>query len=709
MKTFSHTEKYLLERCEYMLKLPNEVIIDTIYDAEERNENGEKWDMDKYIDQLKTHLAYIVSKKGNYSQSYKYSRGMKNQGRQYVKKFGIQSLQKDLRGFLCGMLFNDYDMINAHPSILLYVRDKYFKKQKLPNLEMYIKNRNDVFKKWDINKKQILISMNKATPMKTDNPFLLAIDKEFKQMQTLIFHSTEDVFIDIPKTGLKKENKKGCFLNRSLCVFENNILTEAMELFNSKDIGSAMFDGFFLSAELSSDEVLDKLNNTTEKYGIKWDMKEHSDKIKIDNSLNLPEYEDDYTIMKKEFEKNHCLIQHPLFYIKEFNDDSYGDYKRSEFLSLTEHLRTIVNGKNVPFFAEWSKDKEKRKYQKIVFDPRFAGHIDFKGDEYYNLYTGFEFDNILPKQDWSGVDTFLSHLKYMCSDDEASFNYLLNYICHLFQKPADRPDVAIVLNGAKGTGKDMIISFIQNILGIKYVSRVQSLHSVFGDFNSCLKNKMLLQINEMDGQNGYKYEQALKDLITAESNTINEKMARPFTIENYIRVFICSNSDNPIKLTTDNRRYFAIETPKKKKDISYYKGLTQMLNDEHVLNSVYSFCMKQDIDKFEPRTFPITNKMKSLMQHSIDPIYYFIQDCIDKDEIISGQDLIVKFRHYCNINGHSTEYINAKTLKSKMLNIGGTSVDYNRFTTDGNRFRGFKINNKQLQELVSEYLKAVDN
>ena len=65
MKTFSHTEKYILERCEYILKLPNEVIIDTIYDAEERNENGEKWDMDKYIDQLKTHLAYIVSKKGN--------------------------------------------------------------------------------------------------------------------------------------------------------------------------------------------------------------------------------------------------------------------------------------------------------------------------------------------------------------------------------------------------------------------------------------------------------------------------------------------------------------------------------------------------------------------------------------------------------------------------------------------------------------------
>ena len=98
------------------------------------------------------------------------------------------------------------------------------------------------------------------------------------------------------------------------------------------------------------------------------------------------------------------------------------------------------------------------------------------------------------------------------------------------------------------------------------------------------------------------------------------------------------------------------------------------------------------------------------MQHSIDPIYYFIQDCIDEDETISGQDLIVKFRHYCNMNGHSTEYINAKSLKSKMLNIGGTSVHYNRFRNpDGKQYRGFKINNKQLQELVSEYLKAVDN
>ena len=37
-----------------------------------------------------------------------------------------------------------------------------------------------------------------------------------------------------------------------------------------------------------------------------------------------------------------------------------------------------------------------------------------------------------------------------------------------------------------------------------------------------------------------------------------------------------------------------------------------------------------------------------------------------------------------------------------------TSVDYNRHRgSDGNRFRGFLINNKQLQEFVNEYLKTV--
>lgn len=704
MKTFNHTEKYVLERCDYILKLPNEIIIDTIYDAEETNENGDKWDMEKYITQLKNHLSSVVLKKGNYNQTYKYSKGMKSQGRQYVKKFGIQSMQKDIRGFLCGELFNDYDIINAHPTILLYVRDKYFKNQKLPFLEKYIKDREDILKKWNITKKQILIAMNMGQTIKSDNNFLLGIDREFKQMQNLIFNSTHDKFIEVPKTGLKKENKKGCFLNRVLCVFENEILKEAMELFNSKDIGSAMFDGFFLNSELEPSEVIDKLNNQMTEYGIKWDMKEHSDKIKIDNSLDLPEYEDDYTIQKKEFEENHLMIENPLLFIKQFDDDSYGEYCKSSFLSLTEDIRITVDGQDVAFFYEWLKDKNKRKYQKIVFDPVL------NNDKYWNLYTGFEFDNILPKNEWEGVDEFISHLNYMCSDDEASFEYLLNYICHIFQKPADRPDVAILLNGAKGTGKDIIISFIENILGNKYVSRVQDLETVFGNFNSSLKNKLVLQINELDGKNGYKHEQALKNLITADTTLINEKMVKPYTIENYIRLFMCSNSDNPLKLTLDNRRYFVIETPKQKKDISYYTRMRQMLKDKKILNSIYSYCMKRDIEEFNPRIFPVTNRMKALMQNSVDPIYYFIQDCIDEDMTISGQDLIIKYKHYCNTNGHSTEHVNARNLKSKMLIIGGTAVCYNRYRGyDGKQMRGFKINNKLLQQEVNNYLKSVED
>jgi len=47
-------------------------------------------------------------------------------------------------------------------------------------------------------------------------------------------------------------------------------------------------------------------------YEIKWTTKAHSDKIKIDENLVLPEYKSEYTVMKEKFEKSHLMIKNPL-------------------------------------------------------------------------------------------------------------------------------------------------------------------------------------------------------------------------------------------------------------------------------------------------------------------------------------------------------------------------------------------------------------
>jgi len=707
-RTFYHKEKISSERARYILGLPQENLIDDIYDAEERNEDGKKWNMDTYFSQIKYYLNHIIKKDGIYNQSYKYSKNMKTEGRQYVKNFGIQSLQRDIRGFLCCDYYNDYDIVNAHPTILYYIQKTMFPNLQLPCLEKYINDRDNILKEWKITKKDILICINSEKIYNVDSIFLIRLHKEMVILQNEIWESNHEKISSITKRGLKtNKNKKGCFINRVLCVFENDIICKALSKFNTSDIGSVMFDGFFLNKELNKDEVIETLTNTTAEYGIKWSVKNHSDKIKIVEALNLPPSysETDYDQKKTEFEKTNFIVLDPLMFVTEndYNNDenSFTTYNWFNFKKAVAPIKYSDDKcDDLPFVDDWVEDIDRREYRKFVFDPENTD------DKYYNLFTGFNFTNIIPEEqrDQDHVDAFVNHVKYLLRHDEKTYEYILNYCSHIIQKPHERPDVCIVLNGAQGTGKDLLITILEKIVGKKYVSRTSKMEEIFGNFNTALKHKLILQINEMEGKNGVKYEQMLKDQITAETITINGKMKEPYDILNLIRIFICSNGDNPIKMGMANRRYFVGETATftEKKPLSYFKELSKLLRDDEFLESVFSYLMSRDIEDFEPRDFPETKKMKIMKEHSVNPLYLFLEDNFTtQDHTIPCKTFVIDYREFCNTEGYKSEFINAKSVKSLLLNMGNDCVKYTVKRMNGSNTRVYEIDYKKMkQELI---------
>ena len=213
MGLFELQDRINVANAEYLLKLPNDYIKDEIYNKDETNESGDTWDFDTYIDNLKKWLNVIIKKKGVLNQKYKYSKKLKNCGRQYVNKFGVQSLQNDLKGFLCSNIYNDFDMVNAHPTILLHIKDEYFECMETPLLEKYVNNRKTILDKWNITKKEILINLNNEKPTNSNNEFLKGIDIEFKKIQNALYTDDRPRFADISKSLLKKENiqYEACF------------------------------------------------------------------------------------------------------------------------------------------------------------------------------------------------------------------------------------------------------------------------------------------------------------------------------------------------------------------------------------------------------------------------------------------------------------------------------------------------------------------
>lgn len=624
----NYTEHANAENAKYLLSLTDEYWAVNIFDAEELNQNGEQYSQADYIKNAKIWLKKVIKENGKLKTSYKYSKQMGNQGRIYVRKFGVQSLQKDLRGFLCGEYYTDYDMVNAHIAVLRYIKEKFFPEIDTKTLDNYYINRAKCLSDFGVTKIEVLKILNQEWEYKGCNTFLKAISHEFRNLQTLIWES--DDFIDVPKAGVKVKNKKGSFLNRVLCVYENKFLQEA--IIKVKNIHVPYFDGFF--RDVGDEEKILQLLNENE-YGIKWSTKEHSDKIKIDETLVLPEYKSEYTLMKEKFEENHLMIKNPLTFI-ELEDGDVSFHKNNDFQILTAPWEYEENGKTLSFFNAWKKDRSRREYKVVDFIP----DNNLCPANVFNMFVPFKAQYI-EKNNRVDTTLFYELIDVLTNNRAPIKEYLLSYVSDIFQNSAKSPKTGILFKGIEGAGKDMLINFIRNIMcydgsplnkETSYVMDVSNLEQLFGKFNYGLSRKLIVNLSELKGKESYQYDGNLKTFVVADTHNIEKKGVDPWNERNHKRIFGTTNGDNSLNLSPHNRRWsvFLTAMPREK---SFYEKLGPQLTNIEFLNSLYSefmdFTITADITK------PIsTEEMEEMQELNVNPLYKFCYEFFKEKKVL---------------------------------------------------------------------------
>lgn len=286
------------------------------------NKSGEEEDIQKQYSLLKQFTTDMIKNKYCLKKEYKFAKNS-DSGRLFVQHGGIQRLHHKIRGILCDGLYDDFDMINCHPSILLYL----CKQNNYPcyNLEYYVKNRDSCIQALmsaiNGDRKQakmlFLKSMNSERIIKTykhnkkqlnikDN-FFTTLDKEFKTIQNLFLNKYTDIKKKLIKLG-ETDNLQGKVINRVLCDYENKILNESIN--NLKEKGGIcnlnnmvlMFDGFMIQNNKDNkkeEEIIQILNDN--KYDIKWSKKEHD--ISILSNLEGIDTENNNNILSGYFDK----------------------------------------------------------------------------------------------------------------------------------------------------------------------------------------------------------------------------------------------------------------------------------------------------------------------------------------------------------------------------------------------------------------------
>lgn len=175
----------------------------------------------------------------------RYTQRSGGDGRAYVEGFGLQRCHGALRNFLTEGLMHDYDIVNAHPTLLLAMSKEWG--LQLPALERYVGDRAACLDEMQLSKKDVLIRLNcDASPQwnaKTDLERQLVVD--FAEARTYAFGRFSEEY---PSTN--ENNPKASALNKVLNARENAVLAEKLNSIPNLETCVPMFDGFLTDLEI---------------------------------------------------------------------------------------------------------------------------------------------------------------------------------------------------------------------------------------------------------------------------------------------------------------------------------------------------------------------------------------------------------------------------------------------------------------------------
>jgi len=701
-------ESINLERAKILLNLDDDKFKSLIWIDDNNNENGQLWSTDDYIKSVKKFLLRVINQNGQQENTYKYSVKMLDCGRMYVNKFGIQSLQKQLRGYLTGDRLIDFDMCSAHPTILYYICTRWYRDYEWTELKKYVGDRDSYLKQHKLTKIDVLKMMNSCR-LSTK----LKLDQEFKLIQELLYTKTAGQLSFFNNLKTEKQNVKGKFLNKILCIFENMILHTALSTLPSEKIKVKMFDGFMTDNNININDTINTLNNSTSEYGIKWSVKEPDlsieDKLKdVDTSkkdvLN-------YEAVKLKFEKKHFMIENPLLFGREYEKDglsNYSFYNSNDFQIITKPYvyEDLENGKLVKksIYSRWIADKTRRSYKSLDFIP----NNNYVSTADYNTFTGFECDTRDKQyvENETVVKDFINHIGLLTDFDKPSVDYINKYIAHIIQYAHINPESCLLFKSNQGFGKDLLINYIEKMIGVKYVCRTEDVDDIFGKFNSVIKDKILLQFNELEGKDGILIKEKIKGLIDQKKTQIREKHVKGYTQTNYLRIIICSNNLTPIAIDYDDRRFCVFQCTQCKPSYQYFEKLWGYLKDDYAMYTLYDYYNNLDIKDFVPRQErPKTKAYEAMKQANMNPFFKYINQMFRGDEykfnfqdnykvhkrtknvIIQPSKIYNDFKSWCNIFDERQK-IDFKVMKalleklgiySKQLNVNNNRTDFYLF------------------------------
>ncbi len=192
----------------------------------------------------------------------------------------------------------------------------------------------------------------------------------------------------------------------------------------------------------------------------------------------------------------------------------------------------------------------------VMFWPSGGTFFSHDGKRFLNSYreSGIAPCEVLDDDGQAVVDMFMDHVRLTLGREEEQ-HLLIDFMAWVVQKPGQKINWALLVQGAQGVGKSYFGVVMQNVLG--HMAKNVEPMSLAGRFTSWAHGSLLVIIEEIRiaGENRYELVDRLKPFISNTAIQIEEKGRDQRTVPNFTSYMMFTNHKDALPLSEGDRRY----------------------------------------------------------------------------------------------------------------------------------------------------------
>lgn len=232
-----------------------------------------------------------------------------------------------------------------------------------------------------------------------------------------------------------------------------------------------------------------------------------------------------------------------------------------------------------------------------------------------NTYKPYKPDSPSPSELAAGVAK-LNGLAARLFPDVEERTTVLQFMAHALKEPCKRPQYGLLITGAGGTGKSLLVTALESAFGRRHCWRGNKFESVMDKFSQALPDCLVVTFDDAPIGNPTAIYDKLKFVITAgrvevETKSVQHRANR----EVFARVIILTNERKPFDLSDDRRFYvpkFCEHLVSKDESAEYFAELVPWIQDPKNASVIYHWLMSIDLAGFSPTAPGITDTHRAM-------------------------------------------------------------------------------------------------